>query len=310
MLSTDEIRILRLMPPAAGDSQSPIVCELSVVSRSDNPQYEALSYAWDDRPPLTIQVSSNEVKVTPRLYNALCQLRLCDRVRNLWVDQLCINQWNLEEKAQQVKLMRSTYTRCSQCLVWLGVPPAEITDADAKNAFEIIRYLATASSADDMNTLPLPPSVADDRPTFNRAMEALRAASHGQNRWWDRAWTLQEAALPDQVLLLFGSAIVPWNIITAAAKTWTTKGLPRPLRQMLSDEMDPWIGGFIVHSIWINIAKRRWDNALETVQRWRYRLAIDPRDKVSDFWAFFKREVCLELKSVGMISPPRSCTAA
>ncbi|KAI0424857.1 heterokaryon incompatibility protein-domain-containing protein [Xylaria sp. FL1042] len=276
------------MPPAQNDDSSPIVCEISVAARSDNPDYEALSYAWDDRPPFTIQVSGSEVKVTPRLYNALRQLRLPDRPRNLWIDQLCIDQWNLDEKAQQVRLMRSTYTGCSRCLVWLGMPPADITAADAKNAFDIVRYLAAALTAVDMNIMPLPSAVADDRLAFNRAMNALRAVIHGHNPWWNRVWTVQEAALPDEVLVLYGKVTLPWDVITKATNTWTTKGIPWPLRQMLSSEQYNYVGSLMVHSIWVNVTKKRYDNPLETINRWRFRLATDPRDKAFGLFGMFR----------------------
>ncbi|KAH8165207.1 hypothetical protein CIB48_g3053 [Xylaria polymorpha] len=275
------------MPPAQNNVESPIVCQVSVTSRSDNPDYEALSYVWDDHAPFTIQVSGSEVKVTTRLYNALRQLRLHDRTRNLWVDQLCIDQWNLEEKAQQVQLMRSTYTSCSRCLVWLGMPPVGITAADIQNAFDLVRYLAAASQANDMNNTPLPSAVADDRPAFNRAMDALGIVVHGHHPWWNRVWTVQEAALPDKVYLLLGNVTFPWNIITGATNTWVTKGVPRPLGQWLSNEHQHYFEELMVHTIWINVAKRRYDNPLETINRWRFRLAKDPRDKAYGLFGLF-----------------------
>ena len=73
MLSKDQIRVLLLLPSAQNDDDSPIVCELYVASRSDNPSNEALSYAWDDHAPFTIRVSGNEVKVTLDLFKQMRQ---------------------------------------------------------------------------------------------------------------------------------------------------------------------------------------------------------------------------------------------
>ncbi|KAI1179978.1 heterokaryon incompatibility protein-domain-containing protein [Nemania sp. FL0916] len=279
MLSKDQIRILHLLPPAQNDAESPVVCEISVASRSDNPDYEALSYVWDNHAPFSLQVSGSEVKVTPGLYSALRHLRLPDRIRNLWVDQLSIEQWNLEEKAQQVQLMRSTYTRCSQCVVWLGMPPVGTSDADAKNAFDLVLYLANGMKFDDINSMPLPSAVADDRQAFDRAMEVLRAVAHKHNPWWDRVWTVQEAALPDKVVIQMGHTTLPWSTVAEACTAWIKRGIAWPLRRRLSNEYQSYWDEFIVHSIWINVAKRRWDNALETLNRWRFRSSTDPRDK-------------------------------
>jgi hypothetical protein len=309
MLSKNQIRILHLMPPAHGDTESPIVCEISVASRSDNPDYEALSYVWDDHAPFTIQVSGSDVKVTPGLYNALRQLRLHDRPRNLWIDQLSIEQWNLEEKAQQVQLMRSTYTRCSRCIVWLGMPPAGITATDGKNAFDIVRYLADALEATDPNSMPLPSAIADDHLTFDRAMEALRSVAHSYNPWWDRIWTVQEAALPEKLILQFSDITLPWSVIQRACRVWVTKGIPWPLAQKISDQHLHYLNELMCHSIWVNVAKLRRDNPLEAVHRWRSRLATDPRDKVFGLFGLFPVGSCkLPTSSFPLVSVPRQGT--
>jgi hypothetical protein len=52
--------------------------------------------------------------------NALRHLRETYIVCFLWVDALCINQYNLEEKAEQVRVMLSTFQKASRVVVWLG----------------------------------------------------------------------------------------------------------------------------------------------------------------------------------------------
>ena len=46
----------------------------------------------------------------------------------LWVDALCINQSDLEERAQQVLRMREIYAKAKYTLVWLG-PEADNSSA-------------------------------------------------------------------------------------------------------------------------------------------------------------------------------------
>ncbi|KAI1326930.1 heterokaryon incompatibility protein-domain-containing protein [Xylariaceae sp. FL0255] len=280
MLSTDQIRILHLLPPTHDDDCSPIVCDTTVELRADNPKYETLSYAWDNRPAIIIQVSGSEVKVTPRLHNALRALRLRDCSRSLWVDQLCIDQWNLEEKAQQVHVMNDTYTSCVRCNVWLGMVPEGLTSNDAKNAFDVIRYRAEAGQADDEQNILFPPAVADDRQAFDRAIKALGAAGHEQNPWWSRVWTVQEAALPSEVIFLFESTELTWHAMLDATVTWTQIGVPGILEEMLTEDQIKVLADFICHVVWINVARERLDDPLETISRWRFREATDARDKV------------------------------
>ncbi|KAF1954235.1 hypothetical protein CC80DRAFT_390480, partial [Byssothecium circinans] len=88
------------------------------------PQYVALSYTWGC--PIEdpyFRVSSNEVDGIGRnLYEALKRLTENNHepVRLIWIDQLCINQDDLEERASQVSLMDVIYNCCQKVIVWLG----------------------------------------------------------------------------------------------------------------------------------------------------------------------------------------------
>ncbi|KAF1829547.1 hypothetical protein BDW02DRAFT_509686, partial [Decorospora gaudefroyi] len=116
--SNREIRVLDLLP---GDGSDEIQCQVRVVDLDKQPDYEALSYVWGDTTiRKSIQVSGNTVMITPNLYHALLRLRYSTRRRTLWIDQLCINQWDVAEKAVQVAMMRDIYRRCSHCIFWFG----------------------------------------------------------------------------------------------------------------------------------------------------------------------------------------------
>lgn len=85
------------------------------------PEYEALSYAWGDHSQLrTIEVNDSEFEVTSNLHAALNRLRLSNSDRVLWIDAICIDQTNLDERADQVSKMRQIYQRAQHVLVWLG----------------------------------------------------------------------------------------------------------------------------------------------------------------------------------------------
>jgi hypothetical protein len=45
--------------------------------------------------------------------------------RRLWVDSICINQEDNDEKNVQVNMMQEIYQHSSQVLIWLGLPTAE-----------------------------------------------------------------------------------------------------------------------------------------------------------------------------------------
>jgi len=83
----------------------------------DNPFYDlepfiALSYFWGDPTPTrVIVINGSQFGVTENLYNYLrCgQTRLNEDSRSLWIDAICIDQNNIQEREQQVGLMAEVY---------------------------------------------------------------------------------------------------------------------------------------------------------------------------------------------------------
>ena len=121
-----EIRVLTLMP---GGYDYPLHGVLSHVSLHSNPHYEPLSYVWGDPRdviPMNISTTQDEtafsVNVTLNLAAALRTLRYPDKGRDLWVDALCINQNDNDEKSYQVRLMLEIY-KTPSVLIWLGAVP-------------------------------------------------------------------------------------------------------------------------------------------------------------------------------------------
>ncbi|EEU41873.1 uncharacterized protein NECHADRAFT_85897 [Fusarium vanettenii 77-13-4] len=97
----EQIRILHLEP---GWGSTLISCTIHRISLTSDPppKYEALSYTWGD-PKVTREVIVNGylVNVTFNLYSALYRLRQPEKIRILWVDALCINQTDVDERGQQ-----------------------------------------------------------------------------------------------------------------------------------------------------------------------------------------------------------------
>jgi hypothetical protein len=182
--SRQEIRLLTLEPGARGQG---IVCNLSPVSLLDHGiSYEALSYCWgnpNDR--REISISGTVMRVTTNLYAALQYLRRPSEPRILWVDAVCINQDDWDERTEQVLLMRTIYTTCSNVLVWLGEPTLESSRALA-GLGELELFF------DDIF---LPGGVTE------KEIEKLLSRP-----WFDRVWVVQELALPKKGAFICGDA--------------------------------------------------------------------------------------------------------
>ena len=143
------IRLLRLMPH--DDNDAAIQCQIFEYALQKPSQgthlYEALSYVWgpeNNQQPIYVQSDSGPptenngcLHVTSSLHTALLHLRNHVLERILWIDAICINQEDDDEKARQVQFMAKVYSNASRVIVWLGERTVGSTQA-----FEALRKAA------------------------------------------------------------------------------------------------------------------------------------------------------------------------
>jgi len=110
-----QIRLVHILP---GIWDDPISCQLHTASLDSSLTYQALSYVWGD-PKVTkpISLHGSIFSVTLNLHVALRRLRCAIDTRIIWIDALCINQRDIDERTQQVVLMSSIYQGCSEVIM-------------------------------------------------------------------------------------------------------------------------------------------------------------------------------------------------
>ncbi|RBR19824.1 hypothetical protein FVER53590_25119 [Fusarium verticillioides] len=155
LLNNDFFRIFELKP---GKDDEPLKGTLRTYLRKEAPRYEALSYVWGS-PLLDKHIKCNDrrIKITSSLDLVLKRLRLTSDSRFLWIDQICINQACLEERTEQVCIMRDIYSEAALVNAWLG--PADPGDAatrptddsylNAFTAFAFRSFVASFVKIDD-----------------------------------------------------------------------------------------------------------------------------------------------------------------
>ena len=94
--ASEQIRILHIRDGWDYDMK----CDLRIYDRDTAPAYQAISYTWGDpRPLMAVWVSDRRIWVRENCLYALTQVRRYNRGEcNIWVDAICINQRNIEEK--------------------------------------------------------------------------------------------------------------------------------------------------------------------------------------------------------------------
>jgi len=173
----NSIRLLRVMPNK--DATAPIKCQLfdySLDSDKGIHLYEAISYVWGD-PDKTrpIFIGKYYFKVTENLYSALLHLRNNSIERIIWVDAVCINQANEQEKAHQIQSMTKIYGLANRVIVWLG----ETAD-NSHQALEAIRIAASRRPTDSLNYEMIQYAILNllKRPWFRRIWVSNRCSKY------------------------------------------------------------------------------------------------------------------------------------
>ncbi|KAH6838985.1 heterokaryon incompatibility, partial [Alternaria alternata] len=97
-------------------------CELVSNADEQGPSYVGLSYAWGDaqiRRP--ILVGNKVFHATENLAVALEHLQEKDKTITFWIDAICIDQSNSNEKSVQVQRMGDIFASAVVVIAWIGL---------------------------------------------------------------------------------------------------------------------------------------------------------------------------------------------
>ncbi|KAF2114631.1 heterokaryon incompatibility protein-domain-containing protein [Lophiotrema nucula] len=225
------IRLLSMEP----DEEWTYSLSMSIFELDKAPPFSALSYTWDtphqwphleencsttawDRfeywekaysrsmsfkcngKRIIVRPGRNLDEVLTRLCNAGETLNKCEY---LWVDAICIDQADLDERKAQVLLMADIYKRAETVIAWLG----EDLD-DTARGIQALDKLAEIPFAKhkEMQNLSL------REPTTYKALgvdpikreDMSCLAGFLGRRWFNRVWIVQEAVFAQQILFLCG----------------------------------------------------------------------------------------------------------
>jgi hypothetical protein len=205
--ATQTIRLIRLQP--ASRFASDVHCDIYHVSLETNPDYEALSYAWGDA-KVTEHIFLQDClfHATVNLVSALRHLRRADQARTLWVDAICIDQSNVQERGHQVAFMAAIYSQASRDILWLGDDPND----EAKSAFKFVEDMARK-----MNHLPAEGKArtkalrAAASAIMSETSESALCPVFNDRAVWSRIWIVQELVVARSISIHSGRRSILWD---------------------------------------------------------------------------------------------------
>jgi hypothetical protein len=212
--SVNGIRLVVLEPSL--DPYEIARCSLKHVTFSQKPKYEALSYTWGSQTEnkVNILINGKLFAVGHNLWEALRDMRSSTDERILWIDAICINQANITERNEQLRIMPHIYTRAQSVAVWLG---SFILD---------------------------PPSTEVSEENFVSALCC--------REYWNRVWIIQEIGKARKIRIFYGRNSLEWKKFTYLAERYArwneevAASVPPKLVQQLQHKYD---GGHKLHSL-------------------------------------------------------------
>jgi hypothetical protein len=160
--------------------------------------------SYDKVPAITL--NQQTFNVTHNLYLALLHVRSPIVPLMLWIDAICINQSDVNERNAQVANMSFIYMRATKVVGWLGTKEYN----DRLGLFHSMsiewkagqsQHFATSLSQDGSLRCSLEP----DQGTFARI---------ANSSYWTRLWIVQEVCIPRQLIFVYGSNIWTYEDFT------------------------------------------------------------------------------------------------
>ena len=185
------IRILELLPGLSGSKLSGRLVRFNLQNSNATQFYEALSYRWGSvLETRTIKLGENpDFEVTASLETALQMLRSSEQARMIWIDAICINQRDVQERNQQVQLMRSIYLKAQLVLIWLDI------DIDPSCAAMIkLQHLNNQSTEKDLG----------GESSFWKPLCAVF-----KDNYWMRVWIQQEISNATSLAIQCRKVLLP-----------------------------------------------------------------------------------------------------
>ncbi|KAI1036957.1 hypothetical protein LB505_011945 [Fusarium chuoi] len=250
--SKQEIRLIELSTQTG--SHGIIECKLlpATLLTDARKQYLALSYcAGDPTDTKEILVNGVTCNIFANLHQALVLARRYwiqsseKGPLRLWIDQLCINQHDFNERSQQVGFMRDIYQGAERTLACLST-----TETDGKGLEWFIDLCEAVPSREDDFQFPYESEGESDTEDTSRRSEKIRNTFASEpfwnisdryrlprvrnylwknmhceefvsgwigfydvlsSPWWSRAWICQEFLVSEQITFMFGHHFISWG---------------------------------------------------------------------------------------------------
>ncbi|KAH7394517.1 heterokaryon incompatibility protein-domain-containing protein [Pyrenochaeta sp. MPI-SDFR-AT-0127] len=262
-----------------------------------------------------VKVTSNLRDALRMLANAINMPQMPKTPSYYWIDALCMNQSDIEERNIQVARMADVFKKADGVICWLGKE-----DEFTNDALTTIRRISAIPESD----WPLVPYTSFYDPEESQLGYSSHLTFHNWlgfmvliNRpWFKRAWVVQEIALGKSALVVCGSKVFSWDMLSKTLSfVKTTKWYhhlhtekmkhvkalqkhPGIYKRVLQSKLSVGISPVYLNETRLAVSASTDPNSLESIRppplrilldKHRFSKSSDPRDKVYAFLGLANR---------------------
>ena len=208
-LRSDQIRLLKIQ-----NVQDIVMCSLITHFISNTPDFQALSYVWGKfETSEMINCNGKLLAVTSHLLQGLHSLyQQFGADQSFWIDAICINQKDTDEKAVQVPIMGKIYSTANSTIIWIG-PSADDSDLAMSSISEMNKIFKPIHNLEVVNrhnaTAYGLPAVED--PVWPALVRIM------YREWFARMWVIQEAVLAKSLVVVCGEHLIAFEEVVQLA---------------------------------------------------------------------------------------------
>jgi hypothetical protein len=281
---------IAILSPGSLDDILHMTLEVRSLEDSDL-DYEAISYCWSQGIDGTtegtwdFEVKCDEamINVPRNLGRALRRLRYRDRQRRLWMDSICIDQQNFEEKNCQVARMGQIFAKATRVVVWLG--EEDLDTEFAYGTVELLDQVASVLAKQDETIIQHRLlkehvcEVAELRPVSRKGIQVM--ADLLQRAWFERAWVYQESVLAQEIVVKTGSFEIAGSTIVSMVECGRKYGM-----SYIGSKPENWLALERAYAMFLPLKKRPdfgfhfWQDLFWALRARRGAKTSDPRDVI------------------------------
>ena len=197
-------------------------------------KHTCLSYRWGEEPATrSTRLNGSEFMIRQNLWDYLYRAYVDKIQEPLWIDAICIDQRNVEERNRQVQLMGRIYSTATRVIIWLGQASPDIAEMLSPMRLfcdQYNRHAYTFNTRHGSNeyyterSQPLSKVDRDELKAFRGELSHAigdHVALYGKtfnelctNLYWTRMWIVQEIHVAHYALVMCGRGVIPWDRLT------------------------------------------------------------------------------------------------